>query len=186
MRLRWRNSDDVEVDRDRLFARGGKITARVTGPELLDGAADLVRWLLAHPDVREGHYGYWPVSVIDGEVHERDAALEGWVRGADRAVRIHETQQQTCWDLTSDFEPPRAEATAVVAPGALRSERLEIVRYEYLAPQSGWFMGGSDGERVPLHLVVAARPEMLDFLALEPGWSVRLETEGARVQRREG
>jgi hypothetical protein len=184
MRLR-RRGEYVEVDKEQLLARARGAVARVTDPELLDGAADLVRWLLGHPGFKEGHYGYWPIALLDGAVWERDDTLSQWVKGADRAVRSHELQEQTCWDLASDFEPPLATATAVVAPGALARERLELVRYEYLAPQSGWFVGGSDGERVPLFEVVRERPEMLDFLALEPGWTVRLETEGARVRRRE-
>ena len=185
MRLR-RRRDDVEIDASSLTASARRVRVRVTDPELLDGAADLVRWLLAQPDFTEGHYGFWPVALLDGVVWERDDDLARWVEGADRAVRIHETQQQTCWDLASEFEPPRATSTAVVAPGALARERLELVRYEYLAPQSGWFVGGSDGDRVALHDVVRERPEMLEFLALEPGWTIRLETEGARVQRRDG
>lgn len=185
MRLR-RGRDDVEVDRAALAARARGAEARVTDAGLLEGAGDLVRWLLAHPGFTEGHYGFWPIALIDGLVWERDEALERWVKGADRAVGIHEAQTQTCWDLASDFEPPHAEATAVVTPGALRRDRLELVRYEYLAPQSGWFAGGSDGERVALHLLVRERPEMLDFLALEPGWTVVLESEGARVRRRDG
>ena len=185
MRLR-RRGDDVEVDRAALAARARGIEARVDDADLLDGAADLVRWLQGHPDFTEGHHGYWPVALLDGVVWERDEALERWVKGASRAVRIHELQEQTCWDLASEFEPPRAEATAVVAPGALSSERVELIRFEYLAPQSGWFAGGSDGERVPLFELVRARPEMLEFLALEPGWRVVLESEGARVRRRDG
>lgn len=185
MRLR-RRREDVEVDRDACEARGGGLVAGVGDPELLEGAADLVRWLIARPGFSEGHYGYWPIGVRDRRVWERDDALEQWVPGADRAVRIHVAQEQTCWDLASDFEPPRAEATAVVAPGALLSERLEMVRYEYLAPQSGWFVGGSDGDRTPLHVLARERPEVLDFLALEPGWTVTIESEGARVKRRGG
>ena len=183
MRLR-RRREEVELDRDGCEARGGGLIAAVSDRELLEGAADLVRWLLARPDFSEGHFGYWPIAVRDRRVWERDDALEQWVPGADRAVRIHAAQEQTCWDLASDFEPPRAEATAVVAPGALLAERLQLVRYEYLAPQSGWFIGGSDGDRTPLHLVARERPEILDFLALEPGWTVTIESEGARVKRR--
>lgn len=185
MRLR-RRRDDVEVDPGALEARGGGLVAGVSDAELLDGAADLVRWLLARPDFTEGHYGYWPIAVVGRRVWERDDALEQWVEGADRALRIHAAQEQTCWDLASEFEPPRAEATAVVAPGALLAERLELVRYEYLAPQSGWFVGGSDGARTPLHVVARERPEIVDFLALEPGWTVTIESEGARVKRRGG
>ena len=183
MRLR-RRGDDVEVDRDQLTARARRALVRVTDPALLEGAADLARWLRDHAGFTEGHYGYWPIVLLDGVVWERDDALERWVKGADRAVRTHVLQEQTCWDLASDFEPPHASATAVVAPGALGRGRLDLVRYEYLAPQSGWFVGGSDGERVALHLIVRDRPEVLDFLALEPGWSVRVESEGARVKRR--
>src|SRR5688572_21903193 len=153
MRLR-RKGDDVEVDNQQLTARVRGALVRVTDPDLLDGAADLARWLRGHPTFKEGHYGYWPIALLDGVVWERDDALERWVKGADRAVRTHELQEQACWDLASDFEPPHASATAVVAPGSLGRERLELVRYEYLAPQSGWFVGGSDGECVPLHLVV--------------------------------
>lgn len=185
MRLR-RSKDDVEVDRERSLARGRGVSAAVRDPDLLDGAADLVRWVLAHKDFSEGHYGFWPVALVGGQVWERDEDLATWVKGADRAVRIHGLQEQACWDLASDFEPPHAETTAVVSPGALARDPLEMVRYEYLAPQSGWFIGGSDGARVPLHEIVRERPEMLDFLALEPGWTVRLESEGARVRRREG
>ena len=185
MRLR-RRGEDVEVDRERLTARARGVLVRVTDAGLLDGAADLARWVLAHPGFTDGHYGYWPIALLDAVVWERDDTLERWVKGADRAVGVREAQEQTCWDLASEFEPPHADATAVVAPGSLASSRLELVRYEYLAPQSGWFIGGSDGERVPLHLVVRERPEMLDFLALEPGWTVRLESEGARVRRRGG
>lgn len=185
MRLR-RRTTDVELDAGRSVARGRGITAAVSDPALLEGAGDLVRWLLAHRDFDEGHYGYWPIALVGGQVWERDDDLREWVKGADRAVRIHDAQEQSCWDLASEFEPPRAHATAVVAPGALGRDPLEMVRYEYLAPQSGWFLGGSDGERVPLHAVVRERPEILDFLALEPGWTVRLESEGARVRRREG
>ena len=53
-----------------------------------------------------------------------------------------------------------------------------------MAPQSGWFIGGDSGERRTLEEVVAARPDLLDFLALEPGWTVTLEPAGARVKRR--
>jgi hypothetical protein len=185
MRLR-RSNDDVEIDRERSLARGRGVVATVADPDLLDGAADLVRWVLAHKAFTEGHYGYWPVALVNGHVWERDDDMAEWVKGADRAIRVHARQEQTCWDLASDLEPPHAGATAVVAPGALARDPVELVRYEYLAPQSGWFIGGSDGERVPLHLVVRERPEVLDFLALEPGWTVRLESEGARVRRREG
>jgi hypothetical protein len=162
------------------------ITVHVSDEALREGADALRDWLGEHPGLTEGHYGYWPIAVRDGRVLERDDELAEWVEGADRAVRIHELQQQTCWDLASGFEPPRAEATAVVAPGALLGDRLDLVRYEYLAPQSGWFLGGERGERVPLHQIVAARPEVLEFLALEPGWSVSVRADGARVKRRPG
>jgi hypothetical protein len=185
MRLRRKRERDVEVDAGARVARAGGVSASVRDPALLEEAAELVRWLLAHPGFTAGHYGFWPIAVVDGRVHERDEAHERWVEGAERAVRIHALQEQTCWDLASAFEPPVAEATAVVAPGALAGESVELVRFEHLAPQSGWFVGGSDGDRVPLHAVVRERPELVDYLALEPGWTVRVESEGARVRRRE-
>jgi hypothetical protein len=172
MRLRRERDEGIEV--------------HVSDESLREGAADLARWLREHPGFTEGHYGYWPIAVRDNRVVERDDELVGWVEGADRAVRTHGLQEQACWELQSGFEPPRAESTAVVAPGALLGGRLDLVRYEYLAPQSGWFVGGEHGERVPLHRVVAARPEVLEFLALEPGWTVSVRAEGARVKRRPG
>lgn len=183
MRLRRRRHDEVTTDERHSLAAGGRIRARVADATLLDDAADLVRWLLAHVGFEEGHYGYWPIRVRDGEVWERDDGHAAWVRGVDRAVRTRARQRDTCDQLASDFEPPPASATAIVAAGALERDVVELVRFEYLAPQSGWFLGGERGTRRPLHQLVAERPEMLDFLALEPGWTVRVDRSGARVRR---
>ena len=174
MRLR-RHRDDVTTDEATLTARGAGFSVQVADVALLDGAADLVRWLRAQePGFTAGHYGFLPVRIGD----------DGVVRDADEAIAAHDAQEQVCWDLASEFEPPRASASAVVAPGALDRERLTATRYEYMRPQSGWFVGGEAGERMTLGEVVARRPELLDFLALEPGWSVTLEPGGARVKRR--
>ena len=165
MRLR-RARPDVVIDPATRTAHAGDLAIHVEDPDLLDGAADLVRWLRSHPDAT--HYGFWPPG------------------DADRAIRTHEVQEAVCFDLDSDFEPPHADATAVVAPGALERPRLTLERYEYLRPQSGWFIGGTHGERVTLEDVVTRRPEILPVLALEPGWTVTIDEDGVRVRLRAG
>lgn len=185
MRSMWRlrSRGDVTLDRDLLAARAPGILVKVSDASWLDGARVLAQWLLARPGFTEGWYGWWPIALRDGVVNERGEGLRGWERCADRAVCAFELQRHLCSEVGSGFEPPRADAGAVVAPGALEREQVTAVRYEYLAPQSGWFVGGDRGERLPLHEVVAERPDLLELLALEPGWRATLDRSGAHVRR---
>jgi hypothetical protein len=175
MRLR-RSRDEVVIDRETLIAHHHGVSVRVSDADLLDGAADLLRRL--EPGFTEGFYGFWPISVRDG-----------WVRDAERAIRTRVAQESLCWELDSEFEPPHADSTAVVSD--LEGERLTLERFEYLRPQSGWVIKTGEGPppspvlgRLPLTDVVAARPDVLEFLALEPGWRVTIGHDGARVRRR--
>ena len=180
---RLRSRGDVTLDPDLLVARAPGVFVQVSNSSWLDGAGLLVQWLLARPGFTEGWYGWWPIALRDGAVHERGDNLRGWVPGADRAVCAWEVQRHLCNEVGSGFEPPRADASAVVAPDALEREQLSVVRYEYLAPQSGWFIGGDRGERRPLVEIVDERPDLLELLALEPGWRAALDRTGAHVRR---
>ena len=180
---RLRSRGDVTLDSDLLVARAPGVSVRVSDSSWLEGAGVLVQWLLARPGFTEGWYGWWPVALRDGHVYERGDGLCGWVERADHAVSAWELQRMLCSEVGSGFEPPRADTSAVVAPGALERADLTVVRYEYLAPQSGWFIGGDRGERMPLHEVVEEQPDLLELLALEPGWRATLDRSGARVRR---
>jgi hypothetical protein len=180
---RLRSRGDVTLDSDLLMARARGVAVQVSDSSWLEGAGLLVQWLLARPGFTEGWYGWWPVALRDGQVFERGDALRGWVPGADRAVCAWEVQRYLCSEVGSGFEPPRADATAIVAPGALERADLTVVRYEYLAPQSGWYIGGDRGEREPLFDVIEEQPDLLELLALEPGWRATLDPSGTRVRR---
>src|SRR3712207_9360405 len=84
---RLRSRGDVTLDEADLVARAPGVSVSVSEVDLLEGAGVLAQWLLARPRFGEGWYGWWPIALRDGEVHERGDRLCGWTPGADRAVR---------------------------------------------------------------------------------------------------
>ena len=194
---RRKSEGAVSVDAGALAARtepiartGGRpLLARVEDAALLDGAADLLAFVLRYvedtgAELKDGEtfqYGYWSLRFTpEADVlalWERDDDYAEFVPGTDRAVRAWRSQWETCAELGSAFDPPRADGIAVAAKDLFTASRLDAVRYEPGENTNGWWFltdsyTGESDQVVPQHLyhVTAAYPELTRFLALDVGW----------------
>jgi hypothetical protein len=200
----------VEVDATGLAAStsalpaagGRRLVARVRAPRLLDGAAGLLGFVAAYlaesgARLQPGEtlqYGYWSLRFVEEDgalvAFERDDEYSTYVPGVDRAVTAWETQRMACEELRSAFDPPRADAIAVAASDVFEAPRVEATRYEAGENHCGWWFltdsyTGDASQVVPQHLhhLTAAYPQFTQYLALDVGWSVRLEDGRVSVYR---
>lgn len=127
--------------------------------------------------------GYWIVK-FDAKspgllsATEPNAENTEFVPGADLALSYRRDQKRVCREQGASFEPPNPLSLIACSDG-LREGRSPIggTRYRHSGKMSGWFLSTDlyDGTNntVKLHHayhVTAARPELVNYLALPPGY----------------
>ena len=132
-------------------------------------------------DRRVSSYGYWPIFLQKrGEILQILEYLPDGVTlqpGVRLTLECLKSQQATCLSVDSGFCPPRFNQILATTTEVLNGENCEGVRYEAPDHMSGWYMTGKSYNRDIETLVLVkcgelstARPDLLKYLALEPGF----------------
>ncbi len=156
----------------------------------LAGLRDVLEFLFNYLSVPETdfkngqtiQYGYWILMLKEEadfySVYEFEPeSIVQWVPGADRAASYWETQQKCCDEHNSKFRPPIMTAMAAISDGVDQGLPVEGIRYNAPFPMSGWYFTTKDFDGniaslriIHLYHLALKRPELIKYLALEPGY----------------
>ncbi|HEV8564708.1 MAG TPA: hypothetical protein VGR41_07320 [Actinomycetota bacterium] len=165
----------------------------------LPAAEDLIRWLVSYIGNDETklnagetlQYGFWLLRFEQGKsmlnLWERSADGSDWIEGADFTLHCWTTQHAACEIARAPFAPPRSDHLAAVSDGVMEGERVEAARDIESEGQSGWCLWTHRWNHDPFSLafqhlfhVVEARPDLIPYLALPPGYAFR-QTDGPTI-----
>ena len=127
-------------------------------------------------------YGYWLVKfeLRDDrmlQVWEYNAEGTEFIPGATLALTYWRDQHLVCEKFGAAFSAPQADQLAVISEGVLEGDSVQGVRYPSPGHMSGWWITSDryDGDirslkHEHLYHVTAARPELVQYLALPYGF----------------
>jgi hypothetical protein len=129
----------------------------------------------------EFFFGAWALRAErDGEVlsiFERDPSWSTWVPGMKLASEWWTAQRQLAAAVASEWSPARATQLVATSPGVFEGRQVEGVRYPAPQHMSGWYLTTDlyDGDVKSLtlhhlHHIGAARPDLIGYLGLAPGF----------------
>jgi len=168
-----------------------EIASEVSRFELLPGNESFLRFignyvLAQDKRIRAGQtmgYGYWtvrfaadPSGFLTAEEHDpRDLSF---VPGVSYAVSVWERQREECVHRRTDFNPPRPDQYVMISPDAVTADTpVDAVRYPSPQHMSGWWLSSPDYSgpvssmlRQHLYHLTDSRPELVQYLALPPGY----------------
>jgi hypothetical protein len=110
-------------------------------------------------------------------VYEADVENGSFLPGADKVIVRWDAQSQCCTRVGAAYDPPSFSDFFVVAPGVLKGEPINGVRYPYVKPNSGWwfFCPSYPGDlsvmrRVHLYDVYAVNESAAAYVGLPSGY----------------
>ena len=96
-------------------------------------------------------------------------------------MKQNRSQAETCRLFGSLFDPPGENEHLGVAIATLSQLPLNALRHSPTGGTCGWYVWGGELSSDPeffqslhVHHLVAKAPELVEFLALAPGWRVLL------------
>ena len=130
-------------------------------------------------------YGLWLLKFCMTSdffnIFELDELFETWIEGADNAVYYFEQQKALCIEEGTSFSLPLFTQNLAVSSGVLEGTVVQGIRYNEPGHMSGWYLTSPlyDGNIknmmvIPLQNLVVKRKDLLQFLALPPGYTFEI------------
>lgn len=138
-------------------------------------------------------YGIWLLKFVEFagyfEIYELDEQFKNWQEGADNSIYYFEQQKAICKDEATEFTVPLFNQNIAISDGVLEGLRVQGIRYNEPEHMSGWYLTTSeyDGDIknmkvVSLQTLVINRKDLLQFLALPPGFVFEItENNNCRI-----
>lgn len=143
--------------------------------------------VIVKPNEKIG-FNSWMLKFVESngflEIYELDSKAEDYQQGADFSLALLRDQRFICEKYDSRFLFPWSSQLVVISDGVLEGEPVQGVRYESAYHMSGWWIttdlyNGDVNSLKRIHLpeLIARRPELGKFLALDNGMRFYVEDD---------
>jgi len=205
--MKYRNIDIVESGIGYIYTRGLinfiKYEIRIKSFDNSHGELALLYFMIDYilnesPKIQNNEtisYGLWLLKFVRNneyyEIYELDDEFKSWQEGADNAIYYIEQQKLVCKEEGAEFKVPLFVQNIAITAGVLEGLRVQGIRYNEPEHMCGWYLTTSDYDGnirnmkvVSLQALVVGRKDLLQFLALPPGFIFEItENDTYRVSK---